>query len=79
MPKLKLLSGSDVTDIHASSLEVLEKAGVIVKNNPALKLLGDAGCTVESNLVKIPGSLVDEQLKKVQPEFTLYSREGEKA
>ena len=78
MPKLKLLSGSDVTDIHASSLEVLEKAGVIVKNNPALKLLGDAGCTVESNLVKIPGSLVDEQLKKVQPEFTLYSREGEK-
>jgi len=79
LPKLKLLSASDVTDIHASSLEVLEKAGVIVKNNPALKLLGDAGCTVESNLVKIPGSLVDEQLKKVQPEFTLYSREGEKA
>jgi trimethylamine--corrinoid protein Co-methyltransferase len=59
-------------------MEVLEKAGVIVKNNPAIKLLRDAGCTVESNLVKIPGSLVDEQLKRVQPEFTLYSREGNK-
>jgi trimethylamine--corrinoid protein Co-methyltransferase len=59
-------------------MEVLEKAGVIVKNKPAIKLLRDAGCTVESNLVKIPGSLVDEQLKRVQPEFTLYSREGNK-
>ena len=79
MPKLKLLSGSNVKDIHASSIEVLEKAGVIVKNAPALKLLGGAGCTVESNLVKIPGELVEEQLKKVQPEFTLYSRDGEKS
>lgn len=79
MPKLKLLSGSNIQDIHASSLEVLKKAGVIVKNKPALKLLGDAGCSVESNLVKIPGSLVDEMLKKVQLEFTLYSRDGEKS
>ncbi len=79
MPKLKLLSGSNVKDIHVSSLEVLEKAGVIVKNKPALKLMGDAGCTIESNLVKIPGSLVDEMLKKVQSEFTLHSRDGEKA
>jgi trimethylamine--corrinoid protein Co-methyltransferase len=79
LPKLKLLSSSNIKDIHASSLEVLEKAGVIVKNKPALKLLGDAGCSVDSNLVKISGSLVDEQLKKVQSEFTLYSREGEKA
>ena len=71
MPKLKLLSGQNITDIHASSLEVLEKAGVIVKNKPALELLGDAGCSVDSNLMKISGSLVDEQLKKVQSEFTL--------
>ncbi len=78
MPKLKLLSDSNIMDIHASSLEVLEKAGVIVKNKPALKLLMDAGCNIESNLVKIPSSLVDEQLKKVKSEFTLYSRDGEK-
>ncbi|MBC8462851.1 trimethylamine methyltransferase family protein [Candidatus Bathyarchaeota archaeon] len=79
MPQLKLLSSSNIKDIHASSLEVLEMAGVIVKNKPALNLLGDAGCSIESNLVKIPGSLVDEQLKEVQPEFKLYSRDGEKA
>ena len=79
MPKLKLLSGSNVKDIHASSLEVLEKAGVIVKNTPALKLLGGAGCTVDSNLVKIPRDLVEELLKKVQSKFTLYARDGEKS
>jgi len=58
MPKLNLLSHSNITDIHSSSVEVLENAGVIVKNRPALKLLEDAGCVVESNLVKIPESLV---------------------
>jgi trimethylamine--corrinoid protein Co-methyltransferase len=66
-------------DIHASSLEVLEKAGVIIKNKPALKLLGDAGCSVESNHVQIPNDLVEEQLKKVNSKFTLYSRDGEQA
>ena len=78
MPKLNLLSQSNIIDIHSSSLEVLENAGVIVKNRSALKLLEDAGCVVESNLVKIPESLVDEQLKKVKSEFKLYSREGKK-
>jgi trimethylamine--corrinoid protein Co-methyltransferase len=64
--------------IHSSSLAVLENAGVIVKNRPALKLLKEAGCVIESNLVKIPESLVDEQLKKVKSEFNLYSRDGKK-
>jgi trimethylamine--corrinoid protein Co-methyltransferase len=78
MPKLSLLSHSNIIDIHSSSLEVLENAGVIVINRPALKLLEDAGCVVESNLVKIPESLVDEQLKKVKSKFKLYSRDGKK-
>ncbi len=79
MPKLKLLSQSSISDIHDSSLEVLEKAGVTVKNKPALKLLGDAGCSVDSIHVKIPHGLVEEQLNKVQSKFKLYSRDGGQA
>ncbi len=67
-----------MVNIHSSSIEVLENAGVIVKNKPALKLLEDAGCFVDSDLVKIPESLVDENLKKVRTEFKLYSRDGKK-
>lgn len=78
MPKLRLLSDSNVDDIHAASLMVLEKTGVLVKNNPALKLLHDAGCRIDSNKAYIPGNLVEETIKKVPSSFKLHSREGEK-
>jgi trimethylamine--corrinoid protein Co-methyltransferase len=77
MFNFRLLSNSNIDDIHTSSLEVLEKAGILVKNKPALNMLREAGCDIESNLVKIPHSLVDEALKKVNSSFTLYSREGD--
>ncbi len=67
-----------MASIHSSSIEVLENAGIIVKNKPALKLLGDAGCIVESELVKIPERLVDDNLKKVRSEFILFSRDGKR-
>ncbi len=79
MPQLRLLSSSNIDDIHAASLEVLENAGVQIRNAPALKLLRESGCTVEKELVKIPGDLVEEQLKKAPSEFKLYSRNGKQA
>ena len=78
MPMLKLLSKSEIDDIHAASLEVLEKAGVLIRNKPAIKLLHDNGCKVEGENVKIPRALVEEQLKKAPPEFKIYTRNGEK-
>jgi trimethylamine--corrinoid protein Co-methyltransferase len=78
MPMLKLLSNSEIDDIHAASLEVLEKAGVLIRNKPAIKLLHDNGCNVEGENVKIPRALVEEQLKKAPPEFKIYTRNGEK-
>lgn len=77
MVNFRLLNKSNIYDIHASSLEILEKAGIIVKNKPALKILKEAGCDIESNLVKIPSGLVEETLKKVGSSFKLYSRDGE--
>ena len=79
MPMLKLLSNSDIDDIHAASLEVLEKAGVLIRNVPALKLLNDNGCNIEGENVKIPRELVEELLKKAPHSFTLHTRNGEKS
>jgi trimethylamine--corrinoid protein Co-methyltransferase len=79
LPYLSLLSSSNIDDIHAASLEVLEKVGVQIRNAPAIKLLRESGCIVKKEVVKIPGNLVEEQLKKAPSEFTLYSRNGEQA
>jgi trimethylamine--corrinoid protein Co-methyltransferase len=73
---LRLLSKGDVQSIHGASLQVLEEAGVMVKNQEALGLLKEAGCSVDGNLVCMPQGLVTESLKKVPSSFDLHSREG---
>jgi trimethylamine--corrinoid protein Co-methyltransferase len=62
--------------IHAASLEVLEKTGVAVNNEAALRILNETGCIIDSEVVRIPSSLVEEMVKKAPASFTLYSRDG---
>ncbi len=75
--RLRFLPEEEVEAIHASSLEVLERTGILVKNADALEILRDAGCTIDSQLVHIPSSLVEECLKKVVPSFELHTRDGD--
>ena len=79
MVELKLLSKGDVEAIHGASLEVLEGAGVMVKNDRAHEILKDAGCTIEGNNVRIPSSLVEESVKKAPASFGLSTRDGSKS
>ena len=60
-------------------MEVLRKTGIQVKNETALSLLKENGCTVVSNHVKIPTSLVKASIKKAPSSFDLYTRDGHKA
>ena len=76
MVMLRLLSKGDVQSIHGASLQVLEEAGVMVKNQEALGLLKEAGCSVDGNLVRMPQGLVTESLEKMPSSFDLHSREG---
>ncbi len=70
-----LLSRDDIEGIHSGSLQLLEKTGVLVKNDRALEILRSAGCDVESNRVRIPSDLVEASIKKAPSTFNLYSRE----
>jgi trimethylamine--corrinoid protein Co-methyltransferase len=72
----RLLTGEDVDTIHSASLDVLDKAGVMVKNEPAMGLLKEAGCTVEDDIVRIPPALVEEHLKKAPESFRLHATDG---
>jgi trimethylamine--corrinoid protein Co-methyltransferase len=73
---LKVLSHDELDRIHESSLNVLEKTGIVFKSSDALRVLQESGAAVDydKELVKIPRQLVKEALSKVPDRFMLYAR-----
>jgi len=65
--------------IHHATLEVLEKTGVIVESDKALKVLDEAGCAVDyrKHLALIPPHLVKEALTRKPKNITLHARNPE--
>lgn len=78
-PPLKILSESQIEEIHKSALSVLEETGVTMDHNDALKLLGESGCIVryEAQRVKFPASLVEECLRTCPRTFRVRARNPE--
>jgi len=74
--KSRLLSKGDLDSIHWATLDVMEKTGVKINSEKALKILDDAGAFVDykKNTVKIPAHLVEEALRKAPKHFRLYAR-----
>lgn len=75
---LELLSSDDIDTIHATSIQILEKIGVQIDNDDALKILNEAGAAVDFDKESacIPESLIKECLKKAPSELRLYSVDG---
>ena len=66
----------DLNSLHWGTLDVLENAGIKVFSKECLKLLEDAGCTVDykTSGVKIPGNLVEEAIRRAKKNITLCAR-----
>jgi trimethylamine--corrinoid protein Co-methyltransferase len=79
LEKLKILSEGEIEKIHENSLEILEKTGVYIYSEEALKTFAGLGLQVElqSQIVKFPRNVVTECLKKIPKEIALYNRRGE--
>jgi len=77
--RLTVLSVQEIEDIHRNSLNLLERVGVLVRSPRTLRLLSDAGATIDSGrqIVKLPSSLVEECLRKQPSSFTLNARNPE--
>lgn len=67
---------SDLDSLHWGTLDILENAGIRVFSKECLKLLEDAGSTVDyrTSGAKIPGNLVEEAIAKAKKNITLCAR-----
>jgi trimethylamine--corrinoid protein Co-methyltransferase len=75
---LQPLSVDELYKIHVSSLEILERKGVLVYEPEAVSVFEKAGCDVQENkLVRIPQYLVKESINKAPSSVTLCGREKE--
>jgi trimethylamine---corrinoid protein Co-methyltransferase len=63
--------------LHEATLEVLERTGLIVEDEEALRLLAVGGADVDGTRVRIGPQMVERALATVPREVTLYDRNGE--
>jgi len=73
---LEILERNDMEKIHETAIKVLGEIGIKMDHPEVLKHFKTSGCDVdnEKKVVKIPETLVREQLKHVPKLFEIYTR-----
>ena len=73
-PKIKLLKEELIDKILDEAYYILEKKGVFIENEEALKLLHDAGAKVDfsSKIVKISRALVEKAIASAPSKIIMY-------
>jgi len=71
----------NVSDIHETSVKILEEIGIFIESNKAIEILYSIGCKVEkvSKIVKIPSSIISNALSYNYPFTRIYNRSGDKS
>ena len=74
---IKILSDSQIEAIHRATLDVLEKTGLKLESDRALKLLEKNGCVIDydEKIAKMPSWLVEESIRKTPSSFTVRARD----
>lgn len=79
-PHFRILSDSQIAEIHDATLQLLERGGAAFEAKEALDILAEAGLDVSNpDRVKIPPYMVEDALRKAPKLVTMYSRDGEAA
>jgi len=73
---LSAFTDDELNEIHAATLEVLEKAGLLVESREAQEIFGDAGASIDGkmNIVKIPPNLVNDAIQSAPSRIMLAGR-----
>ncbi len=79
IPRLNILSRDKLELIHLSTLEVLRRTGVAVKESKAVEIFKKGGCLVEGERVRIAENLVEWALRNTPPRIAMCDRNGNPA
>jgi len=79
LPRYRLLDEGQIKRLHYATLELLETVGVRILDAQALELLGDSGCRIKGDNVRIPNWLVEDAIRSAPSRITVYNRRGEEA
>ena len=73
----ELLTEAQVGRVHEASLEVLERAGILVHNEAAREVFKRHGCRVDgqTGLVRLPADVVERERAKAPESFTFRGRD----
>jgi trimethylamine--corrinoid protein Co-methyltransferase len=73
----EFLSPKEVDRVHDASLEILERVGILVRNEKARRIYAKHGCKVDSktSIVKISRNVVEAFRKAFVPQFTFRGRD----
>lgn len=74
----RVFTKEQCAEIHAATLEVLERVGVEIKSSRALDILKKAGAYVDDSRVKFPPSLVEKCIRSAPSRVVLGNREGKR-
>ncbi|MDJ0783208.1 MAG: trimethylamine methyltransferase family protein [Desulfosarcinaceae bacterium] len=73
-----ILSKEKIERIHAASLHLIEKVGMIITGERTCQRLREAGAASGADgRMRIPATLVEQALESVPKSLTLYTRDGE--
>jgi len=77
---IKVLSNSEIKDIHEASLVILRDTGIMVHHEEALRLFGEAGAKIDkaNNIARLPEKLVMDSVARAGKEYVLYGRDLER-
>ena len=77
-PSLRVINDGQIDQIHAATLEVLERTGVKLTHPKGLEILEGAGATVTDNRVRIPSWMVEDAIAKAPHRVALGNQKGER-
>ncbi len=78
MKPLEFLAEDQIERIHKETLYLLEKVGIKVFSKKLLKKIKNAGVKVDGEIVRFCKNDVEDALKSVKKEFTLYGLNDKK-
>jgi len=76
-PTIRMLSDEQIQAIHHTSLDILSRTGIVMKNETARELLLDAGAWEVGDRIKIPPLMVMDAIASAPSRIPMHNRLGE--